>query len=282
MKNKHRRLFGQNNRKARQFNLLTANWAKCLPVVSNYLRYQLGVALTLFLSGAAIGSNIDAIQTYIDTTVYSSLPGFAREDININVQYPANALLRSDCSQALDFEWRGYPQPGQNTLKTACAAPRWQLYVVISIQAFKEVVISAGPLARNKPLISSELGLRRMDIGSLRLGYFDDPAQLQGYLLQRTLQGGQIITPYIVRAPDLISRGDWVTIRSGSRGLVVTSKGEALKDGVLGDQIPLKNLNSDTTIRAWVIAKGVVSTKRSDVQAQIGRGLQGTVKINDK
>ncbi|WP_320826739.1 flagellar basal body P-ring formation chaperone FlgA [Reinekea sp.] len=248
----------------------------------NYLRHQLAVVLTLILSGPAFGSNIDAIQRYIDTTVYASLPGFTRDDITINVQYPANALLSSNCSQTLDFKWRGYPQPGQNTVKTACAAPRWQLYVAVSIQAFKEVVISAGPLERNKPLTSSELALRRMDIGSLRLGYFDDPEQLRGYLLQRTLQSGQVITPYIVKAPSLISRGDWVTIRSGSQGLVVTSTGEALKDGVLGDQIPLKNLSSDTTIRAWVIAKGVVSTKRSDVQAQIGRGLQGTVKRNNK
>jgi len=278
MKNKHRRLFGQNNRKARQFNLLAANLAKSLPMAFNYLRYPLTLALTLILTGPAYGSNIDAIETHVKKTVYSSLPGFARDDITINIQYPANALLTTDCSQTLNFEWRGYPQPGQNTVKTACTAPRWQLYVAVSIQAFKEVVISAGPLKRNKPLISSELVLRRMDIGSLRLGYFDDPEQLRGYLLQRTLQGGQVITPYIVKAPSLISRGDWVTIRSGSQGLVVTSTGEALRDGVLGDQIPLKNLSSDTTIRAWVIAKGVVSTKRSDVQAQIGRGLQGTVK----
>jgi len=278
MKNKHRRLFGQNNRKARQFNLLAANLAKSLPMAFNYLRYPLALALTLILTGPAYGSNIDAIETYVKKTVYSSLPGFARDDITINIQYPANALLTTDCSQTLNFEWRGYPQPGQNTVKTACTAPRWQLYVAVNIQAFKEVVISAGPLERNKPLISSELVLRRMDIGSLRLGYFDDPEQLRGYLLQRTLQGGQVITPYIVKAPSLISRGDWVTIRSGSQGLVVTSTGEALRDGVLGDQIPLKNLSSDTTIRAWVIAKGVVSTKRSDVQAQIGRGLQGTVK----
>ncbi|WP_320822721.1 flagellar basal body P-ring formation chaperone FlgA [Reinekea sp.] len=250
-------------------------------MASNYLRYPLALVLTLILTGPAYGSNIDAIETYINATVYSSLPGFARDDITINIQYPANALLRTDCSQTLNFKWRGYPQAGQNTVKTACAAPRWQLYVAVNIQAFKEVVVSAGPLARNKPLISSELTLRRMDIGSLRLGYFDDPEQLRGYLLQRTLQSGQVITPYIVKAPALISRGDWVTIRSGSSGLVVTSTGEALKDGVLGDQIPLKNLNSDTRIRAWVIAKGVVSTKRGDVQAQTGQGLQGTVKRNN-
>jgi flagella basal body P-ring formation protein FlgA len=226
----------------------------------------------LALTALTHANNLETIQAYVDTTVHKSLSNYARPDINIDVQYPSNSLLASDCLSALEFEWRGYPKPGQNTVKTACADPRWQLYLSVNIQVFKEVVISAAPLARNKPLDSSQLALRRMDIAPLRLGYFDDVEGLQGYLLQRTLQAGQVITPYIVKPPALVSRGDWVTIRSGSGGLVVTTTGKALKDGTLGDQIPLKNLNSQTTVRAWVIAKGVVSTRKKDIQVQTSQG----------
>jgi flagella basal body P-ring formation protein FlgA len=101
-----------------------------------------------------------------------------------------------------------------------------------------------------------------LDIGSLRRGYFTNKDQLEGYLLQRTVKTGQVLTPYIVKAPALIKRGEWVTIISGRKGLTVTSSGEALKDGVLGDQIPVKNLRSNTKIRAWVVKKGVVATKK--------------------
>ena len=270
MKNKHRRLWGRNNPLARRFYRLATNWTQ--RARAGLLCWSSGLAVALALSMPVQASNIETIQAYVDTTVHSSLSNFARDDINIDVQFPANSLLTSACVGALEFEWRGYPKAGQNTVKTACADPRWQLYLSVGIQVFKEVVISAAPLSRNKPLDRSQLTLRRMDIGPLRLGYFDNVEGLQGYLLQRTLQAGQVITPYIVKAPALVARGDWVTIRSGSGGLVVTTTGKALKDGALGDQIPLKNLNSQTTVRAWVIAKGVVSTRKADIQLQTGQG----------
>jgi flagella basal body P-ring formation protein FlgA len=269
MKNKHRRLLGRNNPKARRFYRLATNWTQRAQTKLTY--WCSGLAVALMLSAPGQASNIETIQTYVDTKVHTSLSNFARSDINIDVQFPANSLLTSDCASALEFEWRGFPKPGQNTVKTACADPRWQLYLSVNIQVFKEVVISSAPLSRNKPLERSQLTLRRMDIAPLRLGYFDDIDGLQGYLLQRTLQAGQVITPYIVKAPALVARGDWVTIRSGSGGLVVTTTGKALKDGALGDQIPLKNLNTQTTVRAWVIAKGVVSTRKADIQTGQGQ-----------
>jgi flagella basal body P-ring formation protein FlgA len=185
----------------------------------------------------------------------------AAEDRTFQVTLPS-IKTNNDCDESLTFKWRGKVEAGTNTLSVICSSPQWQWYVPVNVEIFKNVVITTEPLSRSHPLEANQLQLKRLDISNLRMGYFTDITQIDGYLLQRTVKSGQVITPYIVKAPALIKRGDWVTIVSGRKGLTVTSSGEALKDGVKGDQIPVKNLRSNTRIRAWVINKGMVATKQ--------------------
>lgn len=225
---------------------------------------------TLFLLGGLILSALSQantaqrndIQQTIESEVRSAFKTVPTKDINTIVTLPAVISDLDSCHSTLNYQWRGAPEAGQNTLKVSCADPLWQSYVSVEIEIYKNVVVSAEPLSRNNPIESNQLRIKRMNIAQLRMGYFEDPKELDGYLVQRTLKADQVITPYIAKAPPLIMRGDWVTILSGKSGLTVTSTGEALKDGVMGEQIPVKNLASKTTVRAWVVSHDQVSTQK--------------------
>jgi len=202
------------------------------------------------------------IEFFISESISGRFPDIAVEDVSFFINLPGTFIEQKSCPSDLSFDWRGDLNAGANTLNVACTEANWQVYIPVSLQVFQNVVVAAEPLSRNAPISRAQLTTKRLDIGSLRMGYFTDATQLTGYDLQRTVKTGQVITPYIAKAPSLVQRGDWVTIISGKGALTVTSTGEAMKDGVLGDQIPVKNLQTDTTIRAWIIRKGVVSTKR--------------------
>jgi flagella basal body P-ring formation protein FlgA len=264
MKTKHRRLFGQNNRKASHFFLLSAKQPKYL-ILCVKKTTQLLTFLLFVLLGSPIPvlaqDNLEIIERYINLALDDQYPNVAAIDRTFQVTLPS-LKTNSHCEAQLTFKWRGEIKAGANTLSVICSSPQWQWYVPVNVEIFKEVVVTMEPLSRSHPLEANQLELKRLDISSLRMGYFTDTAQIDGYLLQRTVKAGQVITPYIVKAPALIKRGDWVTIVSGRKGLTVTSSGEALKDGVKGDQIPVKNLRSNTRIRAWVINKGMVATKQ--------------------
>jgi len=269
MKNKHRRLFGQNNRNAIHFFFLSADFLKSLPKGAIFWFFTLTLITSSNYGFSADQppevTNTQLIKKHVTRVVSSHLGEFGAEDLEVHINMPSTSVLTKACEGDLYFEWRGHPEPGQNTVKAGCSAPRWQIYIPVQIRAYKNIVVSTEPLSRNKPLDASQLGLRRLDIGKLRTGYFLDPTELSGYLLQRTIKSGQVITPYIAKAPALIKRGDWITIISGTGGLTVTSTGEAMKDGVKGEQIAVKNLRSDTIVRAWIIRKGVVSTRKNDI-----------------
>ena len=268
MRHKHSRQIRLDNRNATLFYPLSAERAGFLPGLLKKTGAVLGAAVFLISSQAASAETIDhmpQIHRFIESELAVNYPDVPQTDRTYSLNYPEHILNQKTCDTPLQFEWRGDVAAGSNTLNLRFPVPAWQAYLPIDIQIINTVGIAARPLDRNNNVAVNQLRLQRRDIGDLRQGYFLDAAKIEGYALRRTVKAGQVITPYMVEAPSLISRGDWVTVISGRGVLTVTTTGEALKDGALGEQIPVRNLSSDETVRAWVIRKGVVSTKRSDL-----------------
>lgn len=268
MRHKHSRQIRLDNRNATLFSSLSAASRAFLPGLQKKSALCLlsGVLLTLGVTAQTPQINhMPLIEGFIGSELASAFPDTDTSDQTFTLNYPEHILNSKACDLPLQFDWRGDLTAGSNTLNIQCPSPAWQAYLPVKVQIFKPVVIAARPLDRNNNLLSGQLRLQRRDIGDLRQGYFQDAAKIEGYELRRTVKAGQVITPYMVEAPSLVSRGDWVTVISGRGGLTVTTTGEALKDGTLGEQIPVRNLSSNETVRAWVIRKGVVSTKRSDL-----------------
>ena len=265
MKTKHRRLFGQNNRNALHFFLLSAGIDKYLNISVKIMLGVMSSALIATPVNAATMSLEAQIDDYVAHALAQQYPEIDSEDLQYTVNLAISPQQQKQCSEELAFDWRGDLNAGANTLNVSCSQPLWQVYVPVSLAIYKQVVVAATPLSRQNRIVPSQLATQRMDIGTLRMGYFTKPESLEGFELQRTVKSGQVITPYIAKAPALVQRGDWVTILSGRGALTVSTTGEALKDGVLGEQIPVRNLRSEQTIRAWIIQKGVVSTKKGQI-----------------
>ncbi|EAR09435.1 flagellar basal body P-ring formation chaperone FlgA [Reinekea blandensis] len=268
MRHKHSRQIRLDNRNATLFYSLSADRAGFLPGLIKKTGAALSAVAFLISAPGAIADSIDhmpQIHQFIASELAVHYPDVPESDRTYSMNYPEHILNQKRCETPLQFEWRGDVAAGSNTLNIRCPDPAWQAYLPIAVQIFKPVVIAARPLDRNNNVAVGQLRLQRRDIGDLRQGYFLEAAKIEGYALRRTVKAGQVITPYMVEAPSLIARGDWVTVISGRGALTVTTTGEALKDGALGEQIPVRNLSSDETVRAWVIRKGVVSTKRSDL-----------------
>lgn len=225
------------------------------------------LAVSLPLLALAQPQNTLNIQTnnFISASIKQQYPSIPDEDIETSIKYLPNNVLNKGCEEGLTLEWRSPLKAGSNAFIGRCLTPFWQAFGQLNLAVFKNVVVNRTPLNRKQPLSLNQLGTARMNIANLRMGYFENPATLVGYEVQRTLKSGQVITPYIVEAPSLVERGDWVTILSGKPGLTVSSTGEALKSGALGDQILVKNLKTNTRLKAWIIEKGVVSTRTSDL-----------------
>ncbi len=132
------------------------------------------------------------------------------------------------------------------------------LPVAFRLRRFRKVLVALAPLRRGEPLDKGKVGLRRMDVSRFFGSPLDDPARIRGKVAARLLSGGAILTPMDVKDPDLVRKGDLVTMVAVKGNLRVTAKGIARTGGSLGEIVLVMNPSSRKIVQGKVVGVGVV------------------------
>jgi flagella basal body P-ring formation protein FlgA len=92
-----------------------------------------------------------------------------------------------------------------------------------------------------------------MALPSGETSYLSDASALNHMELQRDLPAQTALRTYDLRAAQMVRRGQLVMVSSGEgRGFLITLRAEAQQDGILGEQIRLKNPESGRSLSAVV------------------------------
>ncbi|MGI9280206.1 MAG: flagellar basal body P-ring formation chaperone FlgA [Endozoicomonas sp.] len=150
---------------------------------------------------------------------------------------------------------------GNVSTKVSCKqGSSWNTLIKAEISVYLPVVVSGVALERNEHIFSEQLLLRDRDIARLKQGYFTDIESVAGQKTKRSISQDKVITRRLLKAADLVSKGDKVTIIAGSAGFQVAMPGIALQKGQKYDQISVRNLKSGKVVVARVVEKGKVKT----------------------
>lgn len=227
--------------------------------------------LTL-LSSFGMATADSALEQTLANTVHQTLvtqlsetvPNATAGNIEIIIGDINNVIADRECPGTLAVNTQGTRLLGRITTQIQCDNPRWSFFLPVETRVVLPVVVTSVPITRGTLLTREHVQLQTLDIGQERQGYFSNIEDVLGHSARRTLQPGVVINAYVAQAPQLVERGEWITIQSGASALVVTAAGQALESGGLGEQIRVKNLNSGQTIRAWITGKGLVVTRRTN------------------
>jgi flagella basal body P-ring formation protein FlgA len=74
------------------------------------------------------------------------------------------------------------------------------------------------------------------------------------------MEAGMVLSPRQLAPPIAVTKGSQVQIRAGSGPVSIAVAGTALGNGMPGEQISVRNAQSQRTIKAWVVSTGLVST----------------------
>lgn len=85
-----------------------------------------------------------------------------------------------------------------------------------------------------------------------------DPSEIVGRQARRSLRAGQAIAAADFARPQVVARGETVTVVFRTRSLQVTGRGQTLQAGAVGDMVPVLNPQSKRTIHATVVGPGLV------------------------
>jgi flagella basal body P-ring formation protein FlgA len=122
-----------------------------------------------------------------------------------------------------------------------------------------DAVVPTHEIAQGQVLKAADLAVERRPKGSSTSTTLTAIAQAEGLSSKRALRAGQVIRQADVAKPELVGRGDTVTIVFQVPGIMLTILGKASEPGALGDVISVVNLQSKHAIQATVIGPGRVS-----------------------
>jgi flagella basal body P-ring formation protein FlgA len=181
-------------------------------------------------------------------------------EIAIEVNRLDPRLRLSRCDQALEaFLPAAGKTIGRVTVGVRCnGSSPWSLYLPARVQRFDDVVIANRKLTRGQAIQAGDLRLERRDVSRLRRGYFQHIARAAGKIAERDVARGKVLSPSQIRMPDAITRGSEVSIVANIGGIQARMKGRALRNGVLGERIPVKNISSNRELEARIISAGTV------------------------
>lgn len=223
----------------------------------------LTILLSLCLSPIALASST---ADDIRQAAQQFLQQFATEQAaaGYNVSYqsaqPDSRLVLAECDSSLDVSFSGDPwKSEQPAMMIVCSGQRpWRMYLGATVSIRGPALVASRPLARGERVQADMVEQQSVVINASRRGIISETQSVIGMEIRRSVNSGSIITPDLLQAPDAVERGDHVMITASNGSFTVRSRGKALANAAVGEQVLVENLQSSRTVKGRVTAPGQV------------------------
>lgn len=178
----------------------------------------------------------------------------------INVQELDPRTKLAKCSTKLEaFLSTGARIKRRTTVGVRCKGSKpWKIYLPVTVEAFAKVMVARHPIPPNTDITARDISWSQRDISALGYGYLQSLGEHGGYRSRRSISQGAVLTPNMVRASDIVSKGQRVQLNSSTGPVSVSMMGVAMQSGSLGSRILVKNLNSGKQLEGVVKSENIV------------------------
>ena len=151
-------------------------------------------------------------------------------------------LKLNRCSAPLDAKVERAITRGTGTVAVSCSAPTpWRLFVPVRASNDVSAVVLARNVQPGDVLTAADVTVAPRSSASLPYDYLSDGAQAVGLTMRRTQPAGSVITSAALEAPEVVRRGELVTLTSGGGSVRVKSEGIALEAARLNQRLKVRS-----------------------------------------
>ncbi len=133
--------------------------------------------------------------------------------------------------------------------------PRQEITVLGTIQHMISIPVTADTFRQGMVLRDRDLITARIPLNDVKRDTALNTQDLIGMTPRRVIFPGKPISISDLEAPQIIARGDMVTMIFEDNGIRLTAKGKALENGAKGDFVRVANLATSRTVEAQVNAE---------------------------
>ena len=231
--------------------------------LNKFVCYMCFCLATCFGMSSAVAGTFQSHKS-----IYQAARNFVHSDVisqknkqaEIKIGTLDSRLKLKKCNKPLQaFLPNGSRDMGKITIGVKCKGTNpWSLHVPVTISVFKKVLVASRQLQKGTVLTESDIKLKKIDLAKLHYGFFEELKQGTGKKLKRRLLAGAVLTPAILKNPQLIRRGQKINIMAQSGRMMVRMEGKALANGAVGERIKVMNVKSGKKLEGVITSSGEV------------------------
>lgn len=179
------------------------------------------------------------------------------EEVVIELRPPSPHLPK--CIQPEPFLPNANQAPlGRVSVGVRCGEDSRQVrYLQAQVNVIGTYLVAASDIERGTLITSAMLSERGGNLGDLSAQALTAEADIVGKVAQRPIRNGSTFLAHYLQAPDLVERGQRVTVIAQGSAFRVSREGEALESGALGEQIRVR-FESREILTARVADHGIL------------------------
>ena len=198
----------------------------------------------------------DALLQQVHQFLYQETQALG-EEVVIDLRPPSPHLPK--CIQPEPFLPNANQAPlGRVSVGVRCGENGRQVrYLQAQIDVIGSYVVAARDIERGTLITSNMLSERGGNLGDLSAQALTAEEDIVGKITQRPIRSGSAFLAHYLQAPDLVERGQRVTVVAQGSAFRVSREGEALENGALGEQVRVR-FGSREIMTARVTDRGIL------------------------
>jgi flagella basal body P-ring formation protein FlgA len=178
----------------------------------------------------------------------------------VNASQLDERLKLNQCSVPLEAFLRSGTRIGPKTMVgVRCqGAQPWKIYVPVEVMVRRQLWVARHALPRGHLLSESDLVAESRDVARMTTAYVSEKEVLLGKRLTTSILAGRVLTRQMIKADNIVQRGQTVTLSVASGGLRIHMSGKAMTDGALNERIRVENLTSGRIVEGIVRSREIV------------------------
>lgn len=134
----------------------------------------------------------------------------------------------------------------------------WSLYVPVTVQQEKQVVVTRRSLAAGELVAAADVQLQWITLKGIGYGQFESLQAVVGRKLIRPVRSGQVLQPNQLRQAYTVHKGDTVTLLSRAGSVEIRGRGKAQQNAVENSRVRVRNLSSGKIVEGYARGNGLV------------------------
>ncbi|MFG0606465.1 flagellar basal body P-ring formation protein FlgA [Vibrio mimicus] len=208
-------------------------------------------------ANSATPEQLSMIREAAENHVLSTVDMPSGGELVVNAANVDDRLYATDCPEPLATSASSSNGSAANiTVLVECKSDNWRIYVPVRLTITIPLLTAANPLSRGQMISIQDVTISMVDLLRFRRQGFSTPDTVIGAKIKKNVRVGDVIEQSDVC---IVCRNESVVIKAGRSGMSITTKGTAMSDGVIGEQIKVKNDKSNRIIDAQVSGVGEVT-----------------------